>query len=59
MNETIHILMHLRDFDNVMYCGNVNTVWVSSYSIDYQGELKNVTCEECRDEYAMMLLGEL
>lgn len=61
MEGTTHILADLRDFDNRMFCGNINSVWwIGEFDLDFGDRtLGEITCEDCKDAYALYKLGDL
>jgi hypothetical protein len=60
MEETVHILKGLDGFNNIMMCGAINKSWVGVHHLDMSSTtLKDITCQECRNAYGMLVLGEV
>lgn len=61
MTEVTHILSHGEYFENIMYCGAVNGEWISTIWPDnrFVRFIEKVTCEDCKAEYGLRLLGDL
>jgi len=59
MKDPVHILVSLIGYENRFLCGGKDGHWRSEFELLQTPSLyfTNITCQECYDEYPLLLLA--